>query len=262
MTVQPFSSYRSVVGSLLYLALCTRPDIAFAVHQLSKYVSNPGKPHWHAATYLLRYLCWTVHLGLRFYSRQSMRACHPTSLLDQLSPSFGLQLLCYSDADWARCPDDRHSVSGVLVYANGCLIMWRTTKQKSVALSTAEAEYMAFAEAVKVCQSLRKLLTELHFVQQGATTVREDNQACLSLTKNDGDHGRTKHIDIRYHYIREAVENGVVVGEYCRTDSMLADLLTKPLPRPLFVKLRDSLVSDTSVTGCASATLAVPTASV
>jgi hypothetical protein len=204
--------FRSAVGSLMYLVTGTRPDIAVAVGQVSKFCENPGTAHWAAVKRILRYLKGTLDFGLK---------CNPTDL----------ELVGYSDADWAGDLDSRRSTTGYLFQLGGFPISWRSKRQSTVALSTAEAEYMALASACQEVIWLRRLLKGFDIDQSKSTVLFEDNQGCIAMSKNPVHHDRTKHIDIKYHFIRETISNGEVVITYKETENMLADILTKGLPR-------------------------------
>jgi len=212
--------YKSIIGSLLYASVGTRPDIAQAVSTLAKFCANPTEAHLTAAKRVLRYLKGTRNVALKFEKTGSS------------------SLIGYSDADWAGDIDDRHSTTGIVFTMAGCSISWPSKKQATVALSTTEAEYVALSAAVQEAVWLRKVLSDLNLPMSEPTTLREDNQGAIAMTKNPIAHGRTKHIDIRYHYVKEAVENGVISLEYCSTEDMLADILTKPLPKHKFENLR------------------------
>ena len=221
--------YMSAVGSLMYAMVGTRPDIAFAVGAVSRYASNPGELHWRAVKRILRYLKGTAGRGLVF-----------SGSLTQDKGSAGVTVIGYSDADWAGSLDDRRSTTGYVFQLGGGAISWCSRKQKTTALSSTEAEYMAVAAAIKEALWLRFLLREAGFPQDEPTVIFEDNQSCIALAKNPGKHDRTKHIDIRYHFAREQVieyENVVLI--YRPTDEMVADMNTKALGAPKFVKFRD-----------------------
>ena len=212
--------YQSAVGSLLYLSVATRPDIAFAVSNIAKFASYPTNMHWTAVKRIMRYLRGTYNLGL-LYSRQDSGTC-----------------VGYSDSDWGGDLDDRKSTSGYLFLIGGGSVSWRSKKQSSVALSTAEAEYIALASAGQEAAWMRVLIAELCGHPMKELTVLEDNQSAIQMTKNPQFHGRTKHIDIKFHFIRELVSNGIVKLTYCPTGDMIADMLTKGLPHNHFAKLR------------------------
>jgi hypothetical protein len=203
--------FRSLIGSLMYLACGTRPDIAVAVAKLSRFLQNPGQAHWDAAIKVVRYLLKTKDVGITY------------------DGMLGTQLVAYSDADWAGNRDDRRSVSGLVLMMCGAPVVWRSTFQKTVALSSTEAEYMALSDCVKECVWLRRLLKGMGSEQVDPTVIYEDNQGAMALAKNVGYQARTKHIDIRYHFIREKVASGEVELVYVESKNQLADYLTKGL---------------------------------
>ena len=145
----------------------------------------------------------------------------------------------YSDADWAGDVNDRKSTSGYLFKISGAPVSWRSKKQSCIALSTAEAEYMALSSAAQEATRLRQLTKDLHNEPTEPTVIKEDNQAAIRIAKNPESHGRTKHIDIKYHFLREKVMNDVIKLEYCPTNDMIADMLTKGLGREKFERFRD-----------------------
>ena len=215
--------YQSIVGGLMYASTATRPDISFAVGVLSKFCSKPNMTHLTAAKRVLRYLKGTSDLALKYVRTERST------------------LLGYSDADWAGDLDDRHSTTGNLFMMAGGAISWMSKKQATVALSTAEAEYVALSAATQEAVWLRRLLTDLEVVQDEPTVLMGDNQGSIAMARNPIAHSRTKHIDIRYHYIREALRDGVVDLRFCPSSEMLADLLTKALSKNTFVRLRLSM---------------------
>ena len=143
----------------------------------------------------------------------------------------------FSDADWAGDQDDRRSTTGNMFFLSGGAVSWFSKKQATVALSTAEAEYIALSQGAQEGTWLKRLLTELG-MSDSPTVILEDNQGAIAIAKNPVNHSRTKHIDIRYHYIRECVQNGQIQVQYCPTFDMKADILTKPLTRQRFEYLR------------------------
>ena len=181
--------------------------------------SLADKMFWHAH-YSRWYLKGTVNFGILYTKQKSMN------------------FIAYSDADWAGDPDDHKSTSGYLFQMCGGAVSWRSKKQSSVVLSTAEAEYIALASTAQEAVWLRQLTTELGSGLTEATTIFEDNQAAISMSKNPQYHGRAKHISIKYHFIREQVNNGIVTLKYYLTRDMLVDMLTKGLHRDQFMKLR------------------------
>jgi len=148
------------------------------------------------------------------------------------------QCIGFSDADWAGDPGDRKSTSGYIFQISGASVSWRSKKQTCVALSTAEAEYIALASAAQEAAWIRQLTTDMRSGPTGATVIFEDNQSAISMVKNPQYHGRAKHIDIKYHLIRDLFGSEVIELEYCRSVDMIADMLTKGLPRERFTELR------------------------
>lgn len=211
--------YREAVGSLMYLMVGTRPDLAFAVGKLSRYVDAYGPEHWTAIKRALRYVNGTKDKGL-LYTKHA-----------------GMDLLGYSDADWAGDHESRRSTSGHLFILGGAAVSWASTMQKSVALSTMEAEYMALSDACKEGVWLSKLIQDVEAkstgkeVQMAPVKVMVDNAGCINFAKNPVEHKRTKHIDIRYHFVREVIGQGNIVLAYCPTQDMTADPLTKEVAK-------------------------------
>lgn len=147
----------------------------------------------------------------------------------------------YSDTDWAGDLDDRKSSSGYVFQISNAAVSWLSKRQSCVALSTAEAEYMALTSATQEAVWLRQLLSDLKNKQTGPMLILEDNQAAICMAKNAQYHGRAKHIDIKYHFIREHIANAAVKLEYCSTEEMIADMFTKGLSVVRFTKLRKML---------------------
>ena len=211
--------YQSLVGGLMYLATCTRPDIAYTVGMLARFSSKPNQTHWVAAKRVLRYLKATMNFGL-IYSGDA-------------------GVLGYSDADWAGDMDDRKPTSGYMFQIAGGPVSWRSKKQDTVALSTAEAEYVALSSATQECVWMRRLVSELGNPPGEPTTILEDNQSSIAMARNPQFHGRAKHIDIKHHFVREQVSSGMIELKYCPTCEMVADILTKGLPQQQFSALRE-----------------------
>ena len=218
------SLYQSAVGSLQYLSTMTRPDITFAVSNVAKYSSKPTKEHWIAVKRILRYL----------------KGSHNFGLLYRKSDCDTSKCIGFSDSDWAGDLDDRRSTSGYIFQVGGTAVSWKSRKQSCVALSTAEAEYIALSQAAQEAIWLKQLNTDLKVESSEPTTIYEDNQAAICLSKNPQGHGKSKHIDIKYHYIRDQVHNRTIELKYCPTENMVADMLTKGLARERFEKLRAS----------------------
>jgi hypothetical protein len=213
--------YRSLVGALLYL-LFTRPDISFAVNQLSRFLAAPRRVHWLAAVRVMRYLKGTVSLGLCYTAEE------------ESVPA----IVGYSDADWAGDRATRRSTTGFVFMMCGGPVAWRTRLQRSVALSTTEAEIMGLSETFKEGVWFRRLATDLAILQENVPSIiHEDNQGAIALMRDHRFSDRSKHIDIRYFYNREQLEQGTFIVEYCPTHLMLADIFTKALNRPPYANL-------------------------
>jgi hypothetical protein len=207
--------YQSLIGTLMYAMLGTRPDIAYAVGALSKFCSNFGEVHYKQGMHVLRYLGGTKHYGIKFDGTLG----HDMSSI----------ILGYTDSDWAGDLDTRRSTGGYVFLMSGAAVSWSSKLQLSPALSSTEAEYMACSRAAQEAIWLRKLLEELGFAQDTPTDLLGDNQGSIALAKNPGDHPRTKHIALRYHFIRFTITNGSINLDYVPTGEMAADGLTKSL---------------------------------
>jgi hypothetical protein len=150
-------------------------------------------------------------------------------------------LIAYSDSDYASCPDTRRSIGGFVTMLGRSPISWLSKKHHTVVLSTTEAEYIALCHCMQEVIFLETLLGELGFRTTRATTIYEDSQSCIKLANNPELHGRSKHIDIRYHFVQEKVERQQFTIVYCNTKYMVADIFTKALPKPQFLLLRREL---------------------
>jgi len=204
------TTYRSIIGGLAFVMTCTRPDIAFAVSKLSRYLNAPTKDHMQAALHLLRYLKHTMEFCLH-YPRDGGRKWN-----------------IYVDADHGGCLDTRRSTSGRLIFYNGCLISWKSKRQTVVAKSTAEAEHIALSDAVTDGIWLKNLAKEIG-IDFNDATIHEDNIPCLQIAKNPIITQRTKGIDISYHHAREHIQNGTFNLQRIGSTEQTADMLTKPL---------------------------------
>jgi len=208
-------SYQEMVGSILYASLRTRPDIAQAISLVSRFDQNPGKPHWIAVKRILRYLKTTKDLKLG-YSRDG-----------------NASLEGFSDSNWANDQDQRHSISGTFFRLQGDAISWQSERQKTPALSTTEVEYMALSSASQEGLWLRHLLREIDPSTLQATKIFCDNKETTDLARDGGYRRRSKHIDIRHHFLRDQVEKGEITIRIT-TQRMMADALTKALPKAKF----------------------------
>jgi hypothetical protein len=230
--------YRSLIGAILYAANITRPDIAFSVGQLARYVSQPCRHHLRAAHRVLNYLRLNPNIVATFggNSDQSQFTIKASNSEKGVST-----IEAYSDADWAGCPETRRSTSGGIIRFNGDVISWISKKQKTVALSSAESEYIALTEVAKEVRWVQQWVNEvLGILIPG--TIKCDNRAAILLTAADTIHERTKHFDLKIHFIREQVKAGNITLEWVQSQMQHADILTKPLDSATFIRLRDSIM--------------------
>ncbi|XP_038988043.1 secreted RxLR effector protein 161-like [Phoenix dactylifera] len=203
--------YRRMIGCLRYL-LHTRPDLSYAVGVASRFMEKPTVMHHKAVKQILRYLKGTVHCGLIYEKKKGEE-----------------EIIGYSDSDLAGDVDDRKSTGGMAFYVNDSLVSWNSQKQKTVALSSCEAEYMAATAAASQALWLRSLLGELTKQEPKQVKLFIDNKSAIALIKNPVFHGRSKHIDTRFHFIRGCVEGGQIMVRFVRTEEQRADALTKAL---------------------------------
>jgi hypothetical protein len=218
-------SYQRALGSLMYPMLGTHPDLGYAIAALGRHAANPGPDHQHALERVFRYLWATSDHQLVF---------------EQGAPS-GSTLIGYADADWASNVNDRKSTSGYTFKLAGATVSWSSKKQTCVALSSTEAEYISRAHAAKEAIWLRQLLSELGIDTSSPTVLHVDNQSAIAIAKNPEFHDRTKHIDVRYHFLRQVVEDRTVELCYTPTGGQVANALTKGLPPVLFNKFWDAM---------------------
>lgn len=203
--------YRELVGGLQFLAQCTRPDIAYSVNAVSSFCSNPGETHWTAAKRILRYLQGTKSKGLVFRKKDNA--------------SFE----GFSDADWGNDQDSRRSVTGYLFQFGDGSVSWSSRKQPTVALSTMEAEYMALSAASQEALWWRGFRSEL-LGRKEPITIHCDNRSAICLAEKEiGYSPRSKHIDVRHHFVREQLENRTIEVKYIMSGDQKADALTKPV---------------------------------
>jgi Reverse transcriptase (RNA-dependent DNA polymerase)/GAG-pre-integrase domain/gag-polypeptide of LTR copia-type len=215
--------YRSLVGCLIYLAIGTRPDISYAVQQLSQFLDSYTYGHWTAAIRVVRYLKGTRDLELT------------------LGGSNNINIIGFTDSDWANCPDTRRSVGGYLFTLGSGPISWQSRRQRTVATSSCEAEYTAAFEASKEAIWLRTLLSHIGFSPTAPTTLLCDNNATITLSEDPAFHARVKHFDVRYHFLRERVQLNEISLSYINTRDNIADIFTKPLGTTDFARLRTFL---------------------
>ena len=214
--------YLSVVGSLMYLAICTWPDIAYAVSLLARFNSNPGKAHWQAVKYLFKYFKGTLDPRLTY------------------GPSKDNELfVTYSDADYAGDDDTLRSIGACVLRFGTGAVDWSSKLQTVVAQSTTEAEYLAAVGAGRDIAWMRNLLTELGYdLSKAPSTLYMDNNSAIAVAKHPEHYGRLKHIQLRLYWLQDVVEEGEIAPQYVPTEGMVADLLTKALPVTKVAELR------------------------
>ena len=203
--------YREAIGSLMYVTVTTHPDISFAVSTLSQFLDNPGHIHWEAVKCIFRYLAGTKTHMLIYGNKHH-------------------NLTGYTDTNGAS-QMHRHAISGYTFFIDSGAVSWASKKQELITLSTAESEYIAATHAAKECIWLQRLMKPLFGPAPAPITLHCDNQAALHLANNDNYHAHTKHIDIRFHFICQTIANKQIIMIHCPTEDMVADILTKALPK-------------------------------
>lgn len=216
------TEYQSIIGALMYLAISSRPDILHSVCKLSQRNMDPHSEHEAGVWHILRYLKKTIDLKLH-YSKT------------------GQPIECFVDADWGGDASDRKSYTGCSFVAAGSVFSWESKKQNLVALSSTEAEYVALSTAAKEAVYIKKLITEIGFGIKSPMVLNSDNQSAQHLVKNPIYHARSKHIDIKYHHIRELYKNNEITLNYVNTNEMMSDILTKNLPKVKHCKFTQAM---------------------
>jgi len=231
---KPDREYMMLVGGLLYAARVSRPDISFAVKSLGQHTTAVGSQHWVAAKRVLRYLKGTSDIGIKYTG----------------NTNGSFRLVTYADADYAGDLIGRKSTTGnffTLSHERDVNpIDWTSKQQEVVATSSAESEFISACYAAKTIMHFRQLLTDVGMEQKGPTIIMEDNQACIAMSENPGLHRKTRHIDVRFHYLRDMVDKGNVKLVYVPTEHQLADLFTKPLYSMRHAMLRDRVMGRAS----------------
>lgn len=213
--------YRQAIGSLMYLMISSRPDLAFAIGKLSQHSENPTENHWIAVKRLLRYVNSTREFGILYDGKLNFR------------------IEAYSDADWGGCELSRKSTSGSILLLSGGAVSWKSKKQTCVATSTCEAEYIALCLATKESIWLSRLVANLKNLRKPEQVViGVDNNGAIDTANNSSINQRNKHIDLQYHFVRDSVQSGLINLKHCDSENQVADPLTKPLDRVLLEKLR------------------------
>jgi hypothetical protein len=228
-TATDLSRYRELVGSLNYVANTVRADISFAVSQLSRFLAAPRVHHWNAALHCLKYLKGTADLGLTFDGNTDKKNV----------------LIGYADSDYAGCKATARSTSGHVFMLNGAAISWKSRRQSIVSTSSTEAELISASLATQEAIHLRMLLGEMG-LKQGPITIHEDNQPCIKIAENPINSERTKHIHVRYFFVRERVQRNEIELAYVPTNDMIADCLTKNLDSTKVKNFRSTIMGTPS----------------
>lgn len=203
--------YQELIGSLLYAAQISRPDICYAVNYLSRFNNNPGKIHWLAAKRILRYLKGSMDYKLTY-----------VKIADS-------SIIGFCDSDYANDIDERKSVNGYVFLSQNGAISWSSKKQSTTALSTTEAEYVSISSAVQEALWIKGFQGEIEG-KSPTTLLYSDNQSAIHLASNESYHPRTKHIDVRHHFVRQIIQAGQIELKHIPTQNMVADIMTKSLP--------------------------------
>lgn len=218
--------YKEAVGALMWLVVWSRLDIGNATRVVARHSSNPTERHWQAVLQIIKYLLGTKDLSLTF----------------EREPDFDLSV--YTDSNYAEKPDDRRSVSGVAVTLGKSTIAWLSSTQRIVTLSTTEAEYVALGDGVKEALFAKAVVSFIvPSLSKEPIKVFVDNDGAINLASNPLSSARTKHIDVRFHFVRELVSSGTISVEYVPTKEQRADILTKALVGPIFREHRDFLMN-------------------
>lgn len=218
--------YREAVGCLIYAAITVRPDISYAVGRVSRFCEIPGRPHWSAVKHILSYLAGTKNHGICFSDGNGERNT----------------LLGFCDSDYAGEVDTRRSTSGLVFMANNGPISWGSTRQTCIAQSTTEAEYVSLNEAAREAVWLRRFMNGINCQQLQPTKLYCDNQmSAFRLAGNPELHKKTKHIEVKYHYVREQQQKEEIKIEYVPTNQQTVDFLTEPLAVVTFREMIERL---------------------
>ena len=219
--------FRILTGSIGYLAQMSRPDLAFAYNELSKFVQYPGDAHWKAGLRVLQYLKGTTDLGIKWHD-----------------PGQGKRdtLEAYVDSDFAACKDTRRSQTGYLVVCNGGPVSWSAKRQAQTTISSAEAEFVAASQCGVELLYTRALIRDLGYEQKHPTVVWEDNASTILLSENPVNRQASRHIDTRIHFLRDLVSDKVMVLRKCAGTNNPSDALTKSVPGPTLAKHREFLM--------------------
>lgn len=222
--------YREALGSLMWLQVATRPDLSFSVNLLARFAHNPGRMHWNALKHVMAYVKGTINYGISYQAGGDLRP------------------IGYVNSDFAGCKDSRRSTEGSIFMVAGGPVSWECKRQDTVALSTVEAEYMAFSCATAQAIWLSKFFNEIGLNSTKPTIIYADNNGAISNSINNKHHRRTKHIDVRHHFVKEHTESGDILFQYTPSNENIADILTKPLARDATRKFTTYMSLDTDTT--------------
>lgn len=214
--------YKQLVGSLMYLT-ATRPDVMYAVSLISRYMSKPSELHFATAKRVLRYLQGTASFGILYHKAGSR------------------EIVGFTDSDYVGCVEDRKSTSGYAFILSDAAVAWSSRKQPVVSLSTTEAEFIAAAACTCQMIWMKRILKKIGYEGSSSPLIYCDNSSTIKLSKNPVMHGKSKHIDVRFHFLRDLVNEGAVQLKFCSTHQQVADIFTKPLKLDTFLELRRKL---------------------
>jgi len=226
------TEYRQIIGSLMYASIITRPDITHSTNILTRFMQQPQPHHLTAAKRVLRYLSSTSNLGLNY----TLSPHKPNDIV----------IVGWCDADWGGDKSDRKSTSGNCIFINNNLVSWQTKKQHIVALSSAEAELISLVELAKEILFFRHLLSQLNYNIIYPITINVDNQSAIKIAQHDVFRDRTKHIDIRHHFLQQHINDKIIALSWVESKNQLADIFTKSLSSELFSTHRAKLISPIS----------------
>jgi len=217
--------YRELVGYLMYIMLATRPDLSYSIYYFSRFQNCFSQEHWTHLKHVLKYLKLTESCGLKYEKS-----------VNQTSPIIS----AYVDADYANDINDRRSISGFGIKAFDNFVFWKSKKQATVSLSSSEAEYIALSDCTTECIFVAQLISEILERSAFPVILYEDNQSTIKIA-NTLETKRSKHIDIKHHFIRECVSNDKIQINYVSTSERIADIFTKALPAPKLEYFRNKL---------------------
>jgi hypothetical protein len=223
LSAQETSLFRTMAGALLWIARCTRPDIAFAVHQMTHRTHAPRMCDFKMGKRILRYLAGTSEYRLD---------------ISRMNEDTTIRLELYTDADWASECTDRKSINGALMYLNGMLVSWNCNKQALVSLSTIKSKFISAARGVQEAMGCYYLIKVLGMNMQLPMKLRMDNQAAITCIMNEARSSKTKHVDIKHKYIKDLYQRKIIMPSYIPTTEMRANIFPKIMPGPTFVRLR------------------------